>query len=607
MSIRDLVEPECAGPNPLMRLGNHLTRDSAYKDEGLNVRTASPGHIGRPELEDNKYVNEFLGQLTGPPQTFRMHDLIKEMHDIDHTYNQQVVRAPPVIDQVRAHGVDWAKEFSSNHSYFNVNEPGKSESEVWGTFPLKRENSSNQWTGDFLKQMETVNNILDEPPSIPETAGDMLNRGGDEHINYTEFMRFVQSVNDGDVRIDNSNVTTASWMDDFTKSSEQQNRFTELPDADEDWVASFNQVKDIDTQNTESYNNQFWNRLHEEWKKISEQDETGAHPWLNEFAEYYDPYKEYKFDEENALIDVDNAFERGKEFMEQGDIPSAVLCFETAAKQNPDNADIWELLGLAQASNEKDPNAIAAMKKCLELNPGNLKILMAIAVSYTNESIQNLALRSLISWMSLHPTYSHLVPVGMLSPENDGAMATSLIRGLELKEVENLFLTAVQSNQKDIDPEIQEALGILFSLSSDYDKAADCFQTALQVRPDNAKTWNRLGASLANGNRSVEAVEAYKKALEIQPGYIRARYNVGIICINLKSYKEAAEHFLTALNYQSSSASRSGLKVNLPSNKMSETIWSTLRMTISLMGRHDLQASVTNRNLEKLNNEFESE
>ena len=49
--------------------------------------------------------------------------------------------------------------------------------------------------------------------------------------------------------------------------------------------------------------------------------------------------------------------------------------------------------------------------------------------------------------------------------------------------------------------------------------------------------WNRLGAILANGQRSEEAIDAYHKALELSPGFIRARYNLGIACINLNAYK----------------------------------------------------------------------
>lgn len=303
------------------------------------------------------------------------------------------------------------------------------------------------------------------------------------------------------------------------------------------------------------------------------------------------------------MLNDENAFEKGKAFLEQGDIPSAVMCFEAAAQQQPENAEVWEYLGISQAENEKDPNAIAAMKKSLELKPNNRRVLMALSISYTNESLQNQALQMLINWLQCTEQYSHIVPENFNNASTE-AVPTSLINSIELKDVQNIFLKAVQQSPQVIDPEIQGALGVLFNLSSEYDKAADCFRAALQVKPDSAKLWNRLGASLANGNQSVEAVEAYQRALAIEPGYIRARYNVGIICINLKAYKEAAEHFLTALNHQATSMARSGLDKSSSGNQMSDTIWSTLRMAVSLSGRVDLQQAIEDRDLKILNENF---
>lgn len=36
-------------------------------------------------------------------------------------------------------------------------------------------------------------------------------------------------------------------------------------------------------------------------------------------------------------------------------------------------------------------------------------------------------------------------------------------------------------------------------------------------------------------------------ALTLSPSFIRARYNLGISCLNLNAYKKAIEHFLIAL------------------------------------------------------------
>ncbi|KAJ8941221.1 hypothetical protein NQ318_015653 [Aromia moschata] len=64
---------------------------------------------------------------------------------------------------------------------------------------------------------------------------------------------------------------------------------------------------------------------------------------------------------------------------------------------------------------------------------------------------------------------------------------------------------------------------------------------------------------------------------------------------------EAAEHFLTALNQQArgKDVTNSGSM-----SQMSNTIWTTLRMCISLMNRGDLKPAVDSRDLEQLNKAF---
>ncbi|KAJ6635614.1 Peroxisomal targeting signal 1 receptor [Pseudolycoriella hygida] len=587
MSLRDLVEPDCAGANSLMRLGNQIRRDVAFKDEGLGPGTSASFLNRSQHYGSDQLVNEFLGQIA-PPQTFRMDSLLQEMREIDaHSFPNRIIRAPPVIEEVNS-GIDWANEFSSSNvphlSDQNSFGNNKMLNDIWNqnTPPpydmvMAQTFTDKTWTKEFFDVNESLQRMnvhdttlgtTDVPLGVPEDS---------DQFKYSEFMKFMQNVGDGEMGLENGAVGGTS----------------------EDWVKDFDAQKKTEAEMTENYNTQFWNKLQDEWKKMSNEE---GHPWLSEFTDYYDPYKEYTFDEENPMTDLENAFEKGKYFLSHGDIPSAVLCFESAVKQEPNNAEIWELLGTCQAENEKDPNAIAALKRSLDLNPNNPNVMMSLAVSFTNESLQNQALNMLVNWLKTNENYRHLVPPLMTSAD-DEMLTSSIIKGPNLKEVQQLFLTAVQQKHPQIDPDIQEALGVLFNLSSEYDKAVDCFQAALHVRP-NAKTWNRLGASYANGNRSVEAVDAYQRALEIQPGFIRARYNVGIICINLKAYKEAAEHFLTALNLQSESLTRSGLHQAKPSNQMSETIWSTLRMAISLSGRMDLQPAIDERNLTALNSAF---
>lgn len=170
-------------------------------------------------------------------------------------------------------------------------------------------------------------------------------------------------------------------------------------------------------------------------------------------------------------------------------------------------------------------------------------------------------------------------------------------------------------------------------MSGEYDKAADCFKTALQIKPNvrilkhylklnspqinlylilqDHLLWNKLGATFANSNRNEEAIDAYYHALKLCPGFVRARYNLGIGCMNLGAYKEAVEHFLTALVQQSQAnltdnflSETSTLKSN-NLQQMSETIWSTLRLALSYLNRSDLYNHCINKDLEHLKQEFE--
>jgi len=109
---------------------------------------------------------------------------------------------------------------------------------------------------------------------------------------------------------------------------------------------------------------------------------------------------------------------------------------------------------------------------------------------------------------------------------------------------------------------------------------------------------------LANNNEPQKAIEAYFHALEINPSYIRARYNLAISCMNINEVKEAVEHLLGALSIQSGNNNYyEGIGDGPDAN--STSVWETLRTALITLGRKDLLKKVDTRDLESFRNYFD--
>lgn len=284
------------------------------------------------------------------------------------------------------------------------------------------------------------------------------------------------------------------------------------------------------------------------FEEIQRETATFHHIPVEDWTRAFQEYESYEYTPNNPYL-------HQPEFIHQAidtTLTDTVMALEAKTQLNPGDAHTWHQLGIKQQENERDSAAIAALEKAVSIDPTCLDAWLALSISYTNDYRRTDAYKSLEQWIAQHPKYKHI--------------------HRKEKAIVDMFLEAARASpgKEEMDPDVQVALGVLLNMSQEYEKAIDCFKSALMSRPDDYRLWNKMGATLQKAGDSIGAVEMYTHALQINPLYIRGRYNLAVSFMSLGQYNDAAESFLTALELQKTT-------VDVP-NDTNENIWNSLRL-----------------------------
>lgn len=164
-------------------------------------------------------------------------------------------------------------------------------------------------------------------------------------------------------------------------------------------------------------------------------------------------------------------------------------------QRDPSSASAWFELGVKQQENEREPQAIIALKRAAALDPAHLPTWLALAISHTNENDRAGADDAVEAWMTRNERYAGAVrsffdATRQLNVDTDESLASTR-RHAELIDC-LMALARMGSEEGEVDADVQIALAVLLNTNEDFVKAQDCFKTALSVRPDVSTCFSNL-------------------------------------------------------------------------------------------------------------------
>lgn len=602
MSFMGGAECSTSG-NPLSQLHKHTQNDRTLQQDRLVGR--GPGG----------QLNGFRSQSANAPQDEMMNGFLNQGPSLQQEFPMQPGQMGPLNpaqSHMRANSASptWAHDFNGQPAMESAFQPPAGAQSHFNADEFARFQQLNT-QGSSARASPMQSNVPNQMNQQRPMMGGMMNRSmgmgyspmfQPMYQNQQPMHQHQPQQKDAKGKGRLVELDDHKWEEQFA-SMELQDNTKEQEEAN---VAE-RELNEMDKGLTSEINEQDFDQFDSEWNNNMMPDFEGMGDW----GRLGDPAVEtYLFEQDNFFRDEKNAFEEGVRIMrEGGNLSLAALAFESAVQQNPDHTEAWVYLGTAQAQNEKETAAIRALEQALKQDPNNLAALMGLAVSYTNEGYDSTAYRTLERWLSVK--YPNILdPKDLHPPAEMGFTDRQQLHD----KVTNLFIKAAQLSPdgEHMDPDVQVGLGVLFYGAEDYDKAVDCFQSALhssEVGTSNQQEqlhllWNRLGATLANSGRSEEAIAAYQEALAMAPNFVRARYNLGVSCINIHCHHEAACHFLAALEmhkaieksgrskaYEILGDNASGVDETLDrmsAQNRSSTLYDTLRRVFTQMGRRDL-------------------
>lgn len=213
-------------------------------------------------------------------------------------------------------------------------------------------------------------------------------------------------------------------------------------------------------------------------------------------------------------------FQQAFSLHQNGQLTKARDIYEEILAQEPENHEVWDLLGLLYLQAKEYQKSLECLKKAIDIFPSHYYVQNIGKLYFEMKDYENaIAIYEILT--KTHP-----------------------------EEYENWFRLAMS-----------------YKNNSDWEKSKETYYKAIEINPKSHESYYNLAYLYFNENNPFGAVECYEKALEIFPDDWETMYFLSLAYMQCKNYEKGLKCFEQRLCRQSAIVSQEKTYPNLMKEK----------------------------------------
>jgi tetratricopeptide (TPR) repeat protein len=218
----------------------------------------------------------------------------------------------------------------------------------------------------------------------------------------------------------------------------------------------------------------------------------------------------------------------------RGEYLAALGHYQEAERWDPQVPGLAKNLGLSAFRTDNYPEAIRGFSRALQENPGQAPVRAMLGMAYFGSD----------KYADAVKTFTPLGPQGMQDATVGYAWAVSLARVGDFKQAAKVLDEYAKAERPK---DTLLLIGQLWIEIGDYGRSVNVLHRALQVDPGLLKAHYFAGQAETRSEHWPEAAEEFRAELTLNPSDTDAKYNLGFVCLQQSRLPEAVTLFQEVL------------------------------------------------------------